>query len=91
MSIGKLNSIITQIPFEYYYLPFCRPDKIFQRSDNLGEILTGDFTSNSLYEIKMHQNEHCKFLCKANFSERDVDLFYWMVDREYKASWYNYL
>lgn len=41
----KMTSIHTQLPYEYYSLPFCRPKKgsaIIYKSENLGEILRGD-------------------------------------------------
>lgn len=39
----KMTSIHTQLPYEYYSLPFCRPKKeIVYKSENLGEVLRGD-------------------------------------------------
>lgn len=40
----KMTSIHTQLPYEYYSLPFCRPKKgtFIYKSENLGEILRGD-------------------------------------------------
>lgn len=88
LSIGKLNSVKTQIPFDYYYLPFCKPNMLRRTEDNLGEILTGDYTQNSLYQINMMNNTFCQLLCEPkNYSVYDVDLFKWMIDREYRASW----
>jgi transmembrane 9 superfamily protein 2/4 len=89
LAVGKLNSVKTQIPFEYYYLPFCRPDELRRREDNLGEILTGDYTQNSLYQINMMSNSYCKQLCSPrNYTGYEVELFQWMIERDYKASWY---
>ena len=40
----KMTSVKTQIPYEYYSLPFCKPsDGIEYRSENLGKIVIKDF------------------------------------------------
>lgn len=33
----KLTSSRTQLPYEYYSLPFCKPDAVFYKGENLGE------------------------------------------------------
>lgn len=33
----KLTSSRTQLPYEYYSLPFCKPDSVFYKGENLGE------------------------------------------------------
>uniref|UniRef100_A0A673J7U2 Uncharacterized protein n=1 Tax=Sinocyclocheilus rhinocerous TaxID=307959 RepID=A0A673J7U2_9TELE len=33
----KLTSSRTQLPYEYYSLPFCKPDNIFYKAENLGK------------------------------------------------------
>lgn len=33
----KLTSSRTQLPYEYYSLPFCKPDTVFYKGENLGE------------------------------------------------------
>ncbi|KAK5977649.1 Transmembrane 9 superfamily member, partial [Trichostrongylus colubriformis] len=39
----KLSSTKTIVPYEYYYLPFCRPDgDLLYKSENLGEVMRGD-------------------------------------------------
>lgn len=40
----KMTSTHTQLPYEYYSLPFCLPKNgtLFYKSENLGEILRGD-------------------------------------------------
>ena len=69
-------------------MPFCRPTTVEKSADNLGEILTGDYTQNSLYDLKMMKNSYCQSLCFKKFSDYDISLFEWMIDRDYKASWY---
>jgi hypothetical protein len=51
LKVNKLSSIKTQLPYEYYSLPYCRPEKIIQSAENLGEVLRGDRIENSLYQV----------------------------------------
>uniref|UniRef100_A0A673GC22 Transmembrane 9 superfamily member n=1 Tax=Sinocyclocheilus rhinocerous TaxID=307959 RepID=A0A673GC22_9TELE len=60
----KLTSSRTQLPYEYYSLPFCKPDNIFYKAENLGEVLRGDRIVNSLYTVLMNLDKNCEVLCK---------------------------
>ncbi|RMX59651.1 hypothetical protein pdam_00010475 [Pocillopora damicornis] len=60
----KMTSIKTQLPFEYYSIPICKPDNLQYKPENLGEVLRGDRIVNTLYEIRMAQNKGCTLLCK---------------------------
>lgn len=61
----KLTSTMTQLPYEYYSLPFCLPKngtKIY-KSENLGEVLRGDRITNTPYEVNMAEDIECKLVC----------------------------
>ncbi|CAL1546188.1 unnamed protein product [Lymnaea stagnalis] len=61
----KLTSIKTQLPYEYYALPFCQPlSGVVYKAENLGEVLRGDRIVNTPYEVKMATNVKCKALCQ---------------------------
>lgn len=64
LKVNKLTSSKTQLPYDYYALPFCKPEKIEYAAENLGEILTGNSIENSPYEISFLKEESCKFLCR---------------------------
>ena len=34
----KMTSTKHPLPYEYYHLPFCKPDKLVHRAENLGEV-----------------------------------------------------
>lgn len=51
VKVNKLTSIKTQLPYSFYSLPFCRPKKILDSAENLGEVLRGDRIENSPYEV----------------------------------------
>ncbi|KAK6019353.1 endomembrane protein 70 [Ostertagia ostertagi] len=58
----KLSSTKTIVPYEYYYLPFCRPDgDLLYKSENLGEVMRGDRIVNTPYQL---------------FNERGLSMFF---------------
>jgi len=63
----KMTSSKTQLPFEYYSLPFCQPKSgsVEYKSQNLGEILRGDRITNTAYDLNMDTEVKCKVLCTS--------------------------
>lgn len=51
VKVNKLTSTKTQLPYSYYSLPFCKPEKILDSAENLGEVLRGDRIENSPYVV----------------------------------------
>ena len=50
--VNSLTSIETEMPFNYYSLPYCRPKGGIKKSaENLGELLMGDQIDNSPYQF----------------------------------------
>lgn len=49
----KVNKIMSvkNLPYDYYSLPYCRPEKIISSAENLGEVLRGDRILNSPYTV----------------------------------------
>ncbi|GFZ04265.1 transmembrane nine 7 [Actinidia rufa] len=39
VKVNKLSSTKTQLPYDYYYLKYCKPSKIMNSAENLGRIL----------------------------------------------------
>lgn len=57
VKVNKLTSTKTQLPYSYYSLPFCRPEKILDSAENLGEVLRGDRIENSpTWWVKIYCN-----------------------------------
>ena len=42
LKVNKLSSTKTSLPYEFYQLPFCKPDTVKSYAENLGEVLRGD-------------------------------------------------
>ncbi|XP_015281663.1 PREDICTED: transmembrane 9 superfamily member 4 isoform X1 [Gekko japonicus] len=61
----KLTSSRTQLPYEYYSLPFCRPTDVKYKAENLGEVLRGDRIVNTLFQVFMTMEKKCEILCKS--------------------------
>lgn len=87
LKVNKLTSTRTQLPYQYYVLPYCQPEKIIEASENLGEIMTGDSIENSPYEIQMNINVTCKKLCTVDLAPEQADKFRSMIEDEYLVNW----
>ncbi|XP_005089168.1 transmembrane 9 superfamily member 4 isoform X1 [Aplysia californica] len=61
----KLTSTKTQLPYEYYSLPFCPPlAGVVYKGENLGEVLRGDRIVTTPYMVNMAHDDKCKVLCQ---------------------------
>jgi len=87
LKVVKLTSVHTQLPYDYYSLNFCEPEKIEKSSENLGEILRGDRIENSDYILNAGQRVECKVLCVKNNTNKDLDLFANRIKEEYRVHW----
>jgi len=63
VKVNKLSSTKTQLPYDYYFLDFCKPSTIMNSAENLGEVLRGDRIENSVYNVStLHlSNEQVEF------------------------------
>ncbi|KAG5189838.1 hypothetical protein JKP88DRAFT_205947 [Tribonema minus] len=88
IKVNKLTSVHTQLPMDYYSLPFCRPKNGVQiYAENLGEFLTGDRIENSPYKVYMQHNEACKVLCQQQFTAPEVERLTTAIKRQYRHNW----
>ncbi|GAM21130.1 hypothetical protein SAMD00019534_043050 [Acytostelium subglobosum LB1] len=94
LKVNKITSVHTQLPFTYYKLPVCRPAKIQDESENLGEILLGDRIESSLYEISFLNEVNCKVLnsiegavCTDDLDQGQLKDLSDKIQNEYKVHW----
>ncbi|KAK1394501.1 Transmembrane 9 superfamily member [Heracleum sosnowskyi] len=67
VKVNSLTSIDTEIPYQYYSLPFCKPlEGVKDCAENLGELLMGDRIETSPYRFNMYTNETEIFLCNSS-------------------------
>lgn len=62
VKVNKLTSVKTQLPYSYYSLPYCKPEKIVDSAENLGEVLRGDRIENSPFVVCLSFGPFCFFL-----------------------------
>eukprot|EP00897_Mesotaenium_endlicherianum_P009787 jgi/Mesen1/8837/ME000053S08240 len=87
VKVNKLTSTKTQLPYEYYTLPFCKPKEIQNMAENLGEVLRGDRIENSQYHFSMRVDEQCKVVCKKEpISKSEAKLFKERIDEDYRIN-----
>jgi len=84
--VNKLTSTHTQIPYDYYSLPYCHPH-IHQEIENLGEHLSGDRIENSQYKLEMKVPQACEIVCKKQLTKQQARLFSHAIDQEYRVHW----
>uniref|UniRef100_A0A2P2MD84 Transmembrane 9 superfamily member n=1 Tax=Rhizophora mucronata TaxID=61149 RepID=A0A2P2MD84_RHIMU len=86
VKVNKLTSIRTQLPYSYYSLPYCRPSKIVDNAENLGEVLRGDRIENSPYVFKMREPKMCNIACHITLDAKTVKEFKEKIDDEYRVN-----
>mmetsp|Transcript_23891 Transcript_23891/g.35055 ORF Transcript_23891/g.35055 Transcript_23891/m.35055 type:complete len:644 (+) Transcript_23891:68-1999(+) len=85
--VTKLTSTKTQIPYDYYALPYCKPKHAREQSENLGEVLSGDRIENSVYRIQMKVPKACEVACVTTLRRTGADEFSKAIDEEYRVHW----
>ncbi|KAK1289564.1 hypothetical protein QJS10_CPB18g00755 [Acorus calamus] len=86
VKVNKLSSTKTQLPYDYYFLDFCNPNKIVNSAENLGEVLRGDRIENSIYTFKMRTDESCKVACRKTLSAESAKNFKEKIDDDYRVN-----
>lgn len=86
VKVNKLTSIKTQLPYEYYSLHYCHPNKIVDVSENLGEVLRGDRIENSPYVFEMRETRLCNVVCKIKLDAKTAKDFKEKIDDEYHVN-----
>jgi transmembrane 9 superfamily protein 2/4 len=88
LNVNKITSTKTLVPYEYYYLPFCKPMKTNEQQENLGEIMAGDAIMDSLYSLQMEKDARCQVLCEpVTYTAKESQKFIDMIQDEYYVQW----
>eukprot|EP00656_Telonema_subtile_P055610 TRINITY_DN8664_c0_g2_i2.p1 TRINITY_DN8664_c0_g2~~TRINITY_DN8664_c0_g2_i2.p1 ORF type:complete len:554 (-),score=158.21 TRINITY_DN8664_c0_g2_i2:98-1759(-) len=87
LKVNRIDSIKTQLPFDYYSLPFCKPDTITNAAENLGEVMRGERIENSMYELNMNREDSCKVLCVKKYSTNEQQQFTDKISDNYRVHW----
>lgn len=87
VKVNSLTSVKTQLPYEYYSLPFCKPrEGVVQVAESLGEYLSGDRIENSRYQFKMGINEDCTVVCKQEINDNERKQLQDSIHKDYRVN-----
>lgn len=84
--VNKLTSTQTQIPYDYYRLPYCHP-KIHEQVENIGERLAGDKIENSKYKLQVGIRQLCNVVCTKKLGKGQAKMFAQAIDQDYRVHW----
>merc|ERR1719197_2463915 len=84
IKVNKLSSTKTQLPYDYYSLPFCKPAEIVNKVENLGEVLHGSVIQNSAYDIYMGKSDF-KVLCRVELTKNSAALLAKRIKEDYRV------
>eukprot|EP01006_Ploeotia_vitrea_P034206 TRINITY_DN65723_c9_g16_i1.p2 TRINITY_DN65723_c9_g16~~TRINITY_DN65723_c9_g16_i1.p2 ORF type:complete len:675 (+),score=326.36 TRINITY_DN65723_c9_g16_i1:24-2027(+) len=87
LKVVNVDSVRTQMPLEYYHLPFCKNSEVVETTENLGEVLAGDNIESSDYELRMKHMDSCKVLCRRQYTREELKLFADRIEEEYFVNW----
>ncbi|KAL8542049.1 hypothetical protein ACS0TY_003057 [Phlomoides rotata] len=86
VKVNKLSSTKTQLPYDYYFLKYCKPKKIQNVAENLGEVLRGDCIENSIYIFNMREEKSCTVACKVPLDAQAAKDFKEKINDEYRVN-----
>eukprot|EP01116_Phalansterium_solitarium_P004252 TRINITY_DN151_c0_g1_i1.p1 TRINITY_DN151_c0_g1~~TRINITY_DN151_c0_g1_i1.p1 ORF type:complete len:593 (+),score=230.48 TRINITY_DN151_c0_g1_i1:180-1958(+) len=69
--------------YEFYDLPFCRPNEVQHKHHSLGDDFTGDHHMGALYDIRFEVPTHWAPLCKVHLMPDGVKKFKDAIDKYY--------
>merc|ERR1719217_1842126 len=84
IKVHKLSSPKTHLPYDYYSLPFCKPEEISRQAENLGEVISGAIIQNSPYELYMGKSEF-KIACRSELTKAQKQALSTKVRQDYRV------
>ena len=88
ITVKNIHSSTNQIPYDYKYLNLCNIKNISRPKEGITELLTGKRMSYTNYYVFMNQNETCAWACTKEFTEKDIENYKWLIDRNYYVTYY---
>ena len=86
IKVQTLVSSESQLQFDYYQLPFCKPAKIIDMPENLGEALAGEKAHTSAFQLFMRRDEFCKTLCRQKYTPAQMEEFQDFAILDYRVN-----
>ena len=90
MFTDMVNSKKTQVPFEYYDMPVCKPPTLTavrksKMRKNLGSRLQGLELKPAPFVLKVKQDHGCRPLCQVHIGGRKLGWMRKLVERQYRV------
>merc|ERR1711871_65247 len=85
--VNKITSTRTQIPYDYYSMPYCKPKKKGKVSENVGEVLEGNRIELSVYDLEFRKDRSCALACIKKLSSKDRKKFRDAIEDKYYVHW----
>lgn len=70
--VNELSSLRTQVPFDFYSLPYCPLASAHHQEESLGEKLEGDVVEDTGYALNVNEGTTCTLLCERSLDAKDV-------------------
>lgn len=87
-----VNSKKTQIPFEFYDLPYCKAStdtelssRLSKQKNNLGSRLQGAEMKPAPFALRVKNSHGCKELCEVNMGEKKLKWMRKLIQRQYRV------
>ncbi|KAJ4958471.1 hypothetical protein NE237_025582 [Protea cynaroides] len=74
--------------YRFYDLPFCAPDNVKDKKEDLGEVLNGDRLVDSPYELTFRVDKQSETLCRKKLSKEEVAQLRTAVLKDYYFQMY---
>ncbi|KAK9144204.1 hypothetical protein Sjap_004107 [Stephania japonica] len=74
--------------YRYYDFPFCSPDNVREKKEDLGEVLNGDRLVDSPYELNFRVDKPNEILCKKKLTREEVARMRKAVSKDYYFQMY---
>jgi len=87
LMVSKITSVKTQVPYDYYALPYCKPKHLQVVAENVGEVLEGDRIEESVYHLDMRNPQSCTLACSKKLSNKDRKKFITAIEDDYYVHW----
>lgn len=88
--VSQVTSTKTQIPYDYYALPYCgKPKKKMAsgRSSSSAGSLERSAPQPSSYELLLKVPDACKLLCRKEHNRAELRLYRAMIENDYRVGW----
>ncbi|BBN04783.1 ABC-2 type transport system permease protein [Marchantia polymorpha subsp. ruderalis] len=74
--------------YRYFDLPFCPPDSLSEKREDLGEVLNGDRMVHARYQLNFRRDKEAESLCEKVLKKEDLQKFRMAVKNDYYFQMY---